>query len=124
MPLASIGEGDIKVVPIRSEGETMTIDINITIGRNGDSKEIGGHEQAPEPNGSVPSKQIDRGPEVEVSHSSEREAVREIYEMIGSKIWVTTCLRERSSSTSTRACSSPSSPSRRRLSALVQGGWR
>lgn len=37
---------------------------------------------------------IDRGPEVEISHSSDREAVREVYEMIGSRIWVTSCLRE------------------------------
>ena len=72
----------------------MAIGINITIGRDEGLPDGTETEQAPETSGPGPSKLIDRGPEVEVSHSSDREATREIYEMVGRQIWVSSCLRE------------------------------
>lgn len=72
----------------------MATAVNITI--EGEAGLPGGTETEETPEASGPSsrKLIDRGPEVEVSHSSPREATREIYEMIGKQVWVTSCLRE------------------------------
>jgi len=74
----------------------MATAVTITID---DPSEPGVTEITPDPQASkavepMQRKLIDRGPEVEVSHSSAREALQEILGMVGSRVWVFSTLRE------------------------------
>lgn len=70
----------------------------VTITIDGESSVPGVTEITPDPQApeaaESPYKLIDRGPEVEVSHSSAREAIQEILRMVGRRVWIFSTLRK------------------------------
>ncbi len=71
----------------------VTITIDGKPGAPGETQ-IRQESQASEAGERTRRKLIDRGPEVEVSHSSAREAIQEIHGMVGARVWITSTLRE------------------------------